>query len=111
MAKRTPIGSAYCSVYGCEAFFFIEQWAAGRNLVVQYGPGYKGRYLPLDKSGRREFKAGIPKDWTEKEVTELVLSPPTMNCPAWEAGTRYFGLHYLVRPTAAPKLPEDTRRH
>jgi hypothetical protein len=106
-------------VYGCEAHFFIEHLEPGRNLVVQYGPGYTGPHLPVAKNGRPEFKAGIPEDWTEKEVTELVLTPPLKiketehlkNYPVWEAGARYFGLHYLVRPTAAPKLSEDTSRH
>jgi hypothetical protein len=116
---RTPFGSAYCDVYGCDVQFFIEQFDGGRNLVAQYGPGYTGRWLPLAENGRPEFGAIIPPGWTDEKVSALILTPPVQieedefikNYPTWEVGGRYFGSHYLAWPTRAPKLPEEAPRH
>ena len=123
------IGSAWCDLYHCEAFFFIRDYSfvsesgrhvSGRELVVQYGPGYTGREdLPIAANGRREFAGEIPSHRSEEDVIALLLTPPIVlketkyvkNYPTWEVGARYFGFPWLAWPNAAPTISrEETKQ-
>jgi hypothetical protein len=119
-----PIGTAWVEVYKCNADFFIEgirhKTEAGhpvelRNLVVRYGAGYCGPYLPKGDDGAPTFGGQIPDDWTTFDVIALLLTPPftfeegqyIKRYPPWEAGARYEGLHYLIRCKRTPKATYD----
>jgi len=108
------IGNAWCDLYHCEASFFIRDYDNARTLVVRYGDGYAGPWLPL-VDGHRQFEAVIPPYRTDDELVALLLTPPVLsketehvkNFPTWEAGARWFGSEYLAWPKSAPKLPAD----
>jgi hypothetical protein len=113
--RGRAIGSSWCDLYHCEAYFFIKLWQCGtRTLVVQYGEGYAGPYLPVAENGQREFSAVIPPHRTEEEVAALLLTPPLLiendpylkTWPTWEVGARYFGSEYLAWPKAPPTFGE-----
>jgi hypothetical protein len=94
-----PIGSAHCSQYDTEAKFYIDEAVSGRrDLVVHYE---KGGYR-----GDSEFVAGIPDDWTEENVTDLLLWPMKSQdapYPAWEVPARAYGSPMLFRWWAGEK--------
>ena len=108
------IGSAWCGLYRCEAYFFIRNYDNARTLVVRYGDGYAGPWLPL-VDGQRQFEAVIPAHRTDDELIALLLTPPLLtqetehvkNYPTWEVGARWFGSEYLAWPKSAPKLPAN----
>jgi hypothetical protein len=127
-----PIGTVWCDIYHCEAEFFIERIGdAPRELVVRYGAGYDGPWLPT-VDGKPQFGAVIPSHWTEEEVTALLLTPQVRRdkesrriikphafqadwpeeymreFPTWEAGARWFGSEYLAWPKAAPRSTGET---
>lgn len=130
-----PIGSAWCGLYQCEARFFIKDyWYGKRTLVVEYGEGYCGPWLPKDANGRPVFEAVIPDHWSHDELMALLLTPPVIsdeatrriikpafmaddppeyvrNYPAWEVGARHFGSEYLAWPKKAPKLAAGEPPH
>jgi hypothetical protein len=118
------IGTAWVEVYKCQAEFFIEivrfKDEAGnpvtlRNLIVRYGPGYCGPWLPKGKDGTPTFGGQIPDDWTTADVIALLLTPPfefeecqyLKRYPPWEAGARYSGHHHLVRCRRTPEPTYD----
>ena len=105
------IASMDCKQYQCDATFYIDDahTSGQRHLIVQYGEGYSGRDdLPI-VDGRPQFAAGIPKDWTEEDVTDLLLWPrPTIqgrSWPAWEIPARDYGSSELFRWWAGEKNP------
>jgi len=113
-----PIGSAWCGLYQCEARFFIKDyWYGKHTLVVEYGEGYCGPWLPRDANGRPVFEAVIPDHWSHDELMALLLTPPIMfsdgspSYPTWEGGARYFGSEYLAWPKKAPKLAAGEPAH
>ena len=91
--KLRPLCTAYCKEYGTQASFLIqdEHPSGFRHLVVQYEP--------KDGVVRREFRSGIPADWTEKEIEDLILWPSKANAPypAWEVSARAHGSPMLLR--------------
>jgi hypothetical protein len=119
-----PIGSAWVEVYKCSAKFFIEtfrikaeagHWVVLRRLVVQYGSGYCGPWLPKG-DGTPTFSGLIPDDWTTADVHALLLTPPFKSerlklWPPWEAGARYEGFHHLIRWKRTPKPTYDPWDH
>jgi hypothetical protein len=123
-----PIGTVWCEIYHCEAEFFIERIGdSPRELVVRYGAGYDGPYLPVI-DGKPQFGATIPSHWTDEDVTALLLTPQVRvdkesrriikpadepaeylrEFPTWEAGARWFGSEYLAWPKAAPRSDYET---
>jgi hypothetical protein len=63
-----------------------------RHLVVVYEKGGYG--------GNPEFLAGIPNEWTEQAVIELILWPmkdQNAPYPAWEVPARAFGSDMLYK--------------
>ena len=64
-----PIGSAQCPQYNTEAKFYIDaaHKSGKRHLVVHYEKG--------GHNGAPEFVAGIPDDWSEENVIDLILRP------------------------------------
>jgi hypothetical protein len=72
---------AHCPQYNTEAKFYIDaaHKSAHRHLVVHYE---KGGY-----QGAPEFVAGIPDDWSEENVIDLLIRPMKSEdapYPAWE---------------------------
>jgi hypothetical protein len=119
-----PIGTAWVEVYKCNANFFIEavrhKTEVGhsvelRNLVVRYGPGYCGPWLPKEGDGTPSFAGQIPDDWTTFDVIALLLTPPftfeeteyLKRYPPWEAGARYSGFPYLIKCRRTPEAFYD----
>ena|SRR5438093_1567325 len=106
--KLKPIGSAHCTQYKTEAKFYIDEahLSGERLLVVQYGEGYSGRNdLPII-DGHRQFEAGIPDDWSEQDVQDLILWPmkdPAAPYPAWEVPARAHASPTLFRWWAGEK--------
>jgi hypothetical protein len=99
-----PIGSAHCPQYNTEAKFYIDaaHKSGHRHLVVHYE---KGGY-----QGAPEFVAGIPDDWSEENVIDLLLSPMKSQdaYPAWEVPARAYGSEILFRWWAGEK-PKERR--
>ena len=59
-------------------------------MIVVYEKGGYG--------GNPEFLAGIPNEWTEQAVIELILWPmkdPSAPYPAWEIPARIYGSSML----------------
>lgn|SRR5262249_27641404 len=113
--KIIPIGSAWCELYHCEARFYMKDYLCGtRTLLVEYGEGYRGPWLPEGADGRPTFEAVIPEHWSHDELMALLLTPPLIfdgdglqSYPTWEAGARYFGSEFLAWPKKAPRLAAD----
>jgi hypothetical protein len=95
-----PIGSAHCTQYNTEAKFYIEAHKSGhRQLVVHYEKG--GGY-----NGALEFAAGIPDDWSEQDVIDLIFLPekhPIVPYPVWEVPARAYASATLFRWWAGEK--------
>jgi hypothetical protein len=93
------IASAYCTQYETNAEFFIQdQHPSGlRHLVVQYENG--------GHDGRLAFAVAIPPDWTERDVSDLLLWPMKHpnGYPAWEIPSRAYGSSKLFRWWAGEK--------
>jgi len=106
--KLKLLCSAHCKQYNSDARFFIDEaHPSGQpHLIVQYGDGYGGRDdLPI-VDGHPQFAAGIPKDWTEQDVMDLILWPmksPAAPYPAWEVPARVHGSSELFRWWAGEK--------
>ena len=83
-----PIGSAHCTQYDTEAKFYIEIMPAGeRQLVVHYE---KGGY-----QGAQEFVTGIPDEWTDQNVIDLIMWPMKSRespYPSWEVPAKVVTL-------------------
>ena len=82
-----PIGSAHCPQYNTEAKFYIDaaHKSGKRHLVVHYEKG--------GHNGAPEFVAGIPDDWSEENVIDLILRPledANAQFPAWEVPARAY---------------------
>jgi hypothetical protein len=93
-----PIGSAPCTQYKTEAKFYIAHESEKRHLVVHYE---KGGF-----DGAPEFAAGIPDDWSEQDVIDLILLPeehPMVPYPAWEVPARAYASATLFRWWAGEK--------
>jgi hypothetical protein len=107
-ATFKPIGAVFCDQYQCEAEFYIDEAHSSgqRHLIVRYEEGYSGRTdLPI-MNGSPQFAAGIPDDWSEQDVTNLVLYPmksPDAPYPAWEVAARAYGSATLFRWWAGEK--------
>src|SRR5947208_16596156 len=83
-----PIGSAHCPEYNTEAKFYIDvaNKLGKRHLVVHYEKG--------GHNGAPEFVAGIPDDWSEENVIDLILRPleaANAHYPAWAWSLRRRG--------------------
>jgi len=92
--KLRLIASAYCAQYKTDAEFFIEdEHPSGfRHLIVKYATGGYG--------GQPEFGAAIPDEWTEQEVSDLLLWPMKASdapYPPWEVPSRAYGSPSLFR--------------
>lgn len=89
--KLRPLGTAYCRQYQTLARFYVEPAEPNniQHLVVQYD------------SGRKELRAGIPRQLTDTELLELLRSPAWegMRYPVWEHSARYFANPMLVWPS------------
>ena len=101
MTER-QIGSTYCMHYDTEAKFFLEdEHPSGlHHLVVHYVNG--------GHDGRPAFAAAIPHDWTEQDVSNLLLQPMkddpnSSKYPAWEISSRVYGSPRLFRWWAGEK--------
>ena len=82
VSKMRFLCSAFCTQYQSDAKFYIDETRPSgvRHLVVVYANG-------------SEFTAGIPKDWTDKDVENLILWPmkdPKAPYPAWEVPARGY---------------------
>ena len=103
------IGTMFCKQYQCEAKFYIDEAhpSGQRHLIVHYGEGSSGRDDLEIVDGHPQFAAAIPDDWTEKDVTDLLLWPrPTLqgrSWPAWEIPARDYGSETLFRWWAGEK--------
>ena len=100
-----PIGSAHCPQYKTEAKFYIDaaHKPGHRHLVVHYEKG--------GHDGAPEFVAGIPDDWSEENVIDLLLWPmkdPDAPYPPWEVPARAYGSEMLFRWWAAER-PKDSK--
>jgi len=86
------IGKQWCQQYMSEVTLFIEPQApSGRRLVAQYEEGsYKDA---------PEFAAGIPDDWTEKDILRFIDLPGSKKFPAWEIPARVHGSAVLMWPS------------
>jgi hypothetical protein len=89
VSKLKHIGSSFCKPYQSDAKFYIDEAHASgsRHLVVVYQAG-----------GRADFLAGIPDEWTEQQVQDLILWPmkdPSAAYPPWEVPARVFGSSML----------------
>jgi len=95
-----PIGSAHCPQYNTEAKFYIDaaHKSGKRHLVVYYEKG--------GHNGAPEFVAGIPDDWSEENVIDLILRPledANAQFPAWEVPARAYNCETLFRWWAGEK--------
>ena len=99
-----PIGSTHCPQYNTEAKFYIDAAHSGkRHLVVHYEKG--------GHDGAPEFVAGIPDDWSEENVIDLILQQmkdADAQYPAWEVAARAYGSGTLFRWWANEKPPAET---
>ena len=100
--KLRLIATARCVPYDTEAKFYIEDDPASgpRNLVVQYGDGYRGPDLPIADNGCPEFAAGIPRHISEQQIIdEWLLWPMKAGAPypKWEVPARVHGSPMLFR--------------
>jgi hypothetical protein len=80
------ICSSFCKQYQSEAKFYVDEAHSSgvRHLVVVYE---KGGY-----DGAKEFAVGIPKDWTDRDVIDLILwDQPYAQYPVWEVSARAYG--------------------
>src|SRR5258707_9084261 len=82
------ICSMLCKQYDTEAKFYIDEAHSSgmRHLVVVY------------ENGRADFLTGIPDEWTDDAVQELIFWPmkdPAAPYPAWEVPARAFGSETL----------------
>jgi hypothetical protein len=82
VSKLKPMGSVFCTQYQTTAEFYIDHSTIPgfRHLVVVY------------EKGRPEFEAGIPNDWSEQRLQDLIFWPmkddPSAPYPAWEVTAR-----------------------
>jgi hypothetical protein len=95
-----PIDSAHCPQYNTEAKFYIDaaHKLGKRHLVVHYDKG--------GHNGAPEFIAGIPDDWSEENVIDLILRPSedaNAQYPAWEVPARVYNCGTLFRWWAGEK--------
>jgi hypothetical protein len=83
----------HCPEYDTDATLRIDESEAPPVLRVQYEKG--------GHEGRPNFAAGIPTDWTDHDLAELIsmrLKPrPGRNWPAWEMCARDYGGPMLFR--------------
>jgi len=89
--KLRPLGNTFCPQYQTQAHFFIEAAEPNdvRHLVVQYA------------NGRRECRVGLPREWTDDRLLNLVLLNPLwegLSYPVWEHSDRYFANSMLTWP-------------
>jgi hypothetical protein len=80
------IGSIYCSQYKTIAELFIDgtEPSGQRQLIVRYASG--------GYQGRPQFATVIPKDWSEKDIKELILMKASQwPYPSWEVPQRAYG--------------------
>lgn len=88
VSKLKFICSVFCIQYRSDAKFYMDEANASglRRLIVVYEEGgYKGD---------PEFLVGIPDEWTEQAVLDLILWPmkdPSAPYPAWEVPVRTYG--------------------
>jgi hypothetical protein len=85
------IASLYVRQYKTDAKLFIEDPhpSGKRHLVAQY-----------KNAAHAEFSSGIPDDWSEVDVIDLLLWPMKNSrapYPAWEVPARAFGSPVLFR--------------
>jgi hypothetical protein len=82
VSKMKFICSSFCRQYESDAKFYIDEAHSSgvRQLVVVYDKG-------------KEFAAGIPRGWTDRDVENLILWPmkdPAAPYPAWEVPARSY---------------------
>jgi hypothetical protein len=88
VSKLKFICSSLCMQYQSEAKLYIDEAHASglRHLVVAYEKGGYG--------GDPEFLAGIPNEWADQAVLDLILWPmkdPSAPYPSWEVPARANG--------------------
>jgi hypothetical protein len=69
---------------------YIEHTGHGRQLVAEYE---EGSYLDLF-----QFIAGIPHDWTDRDVRRLIKMPGSKMYPSWEIPARAYASPMLMCP-------------
>ncbi len=98
-----PIGSMFCKQYQTEVQFYIDEAHASgkRHLVARY------EKPPENLFGRDTFMAGIPDNWREEDVIDLILWPMKDDSnapyPAWEVPARAYNSPTLFRWWAGEK--------
>jgi hypothetical protein len=105
-----PIWKQWCQPYMTNAEFFLRPPNAlggVRHLVVRYEEG--------GRNDKPDFASGIPDDWSEEDVLELIRygrSIPTRSnatstgkeeWPAWEVPARVYGSPTLIKEKDWPK--------
>jgi hypothetical protein len=103
VSKLKFICSLFCTQYQSDAKFYIDgAHASGlRHLVVVYE---KGGY-----AGDPNFAAGIPDEWDERAVLELIFWPmadPNAPYPAWEVPARANGSPMLYAWWKGDPVPD-----
>ena len=87
-ATMRPFGSIRCEQYQTKAEFFIKDGGGFRHLISQ-----------IRERREAEFLAGIPNNWTDEDIRELVTVPMNSDdpYPAWEMPARVYGSPVLLR--------------
>jgi|ERR1700687_188191 hypothetical protein len=101
VSKLKFICSSFCKQYQSEAKFYIDEAHASglRHLVVVYDEGGYG--------DDPDFLAGIPDEWTEEKVLDLILrSKKDGQYPAWEVPARAFGSPMLYKYWQGSPAPD-----
>jgi hypothetical protein len=94
VSKLKLLCTSFCKRYQTDAKFYIDEThpSGYRHLVVIYE---KGGYR-----GDQKFTAGIPEDWTDQDVQNLILwtmKDPKAPYPAWEVPARVFASPMLFQ--------------
>jgi hypothetical protein len=103
VSKLKLLCSAFCTQYRSDAKFYIDEAHTSglRHLVVVYEKGGYG--------GAPEFLAGIPDEWSEQGVLDLILWPmkdPNAPFPAWEMPARAYASPMLYEFWKGGPVPD-----
>jgi hypothetical protein len=89
------IASPYAPQYKTDAKIYVDEAhpSGQRHLIAQY------------ETGRPEFAAAIPNDWSDRDIMDLLfpMRSPEAPFPPWEVPARAFGSVELFRWWAGEK--------